>query len=122
MPNRPKPNEPETLDLSQKICYASNGMPNMTLGDIARMAKLRASSVAGSIALGFFIALFFTSLATAAFWYYLIYGGIAVSSAVAICDWRVERRRNAKASAAGLWIVVAVVVLFLLVCIILPGL
>jgi hypothetical protein len=54
------------------LCVLSE--PNTMLGDIARMTKLPASTVAGSIALGFFIALFFTSLATAAFWYYLIYG------------------------------------------------
>ena len=96
------------------------------LGDFTRMAqttaKLQASSIAGLIALGFFVALFFTSLATPAVWFYVIYGGIAISSTVAIYRWRVERRRDAKASVAGLWILVAVVILFLLLCIILPGL
>jgi phosphatidylglycerophosphate synthase len=85
-------------------------------------ARLQASGIAGLFALAFLGALFCTSLATPAIWFYIIYGGIIASSAVAIYRWRVERRRDAKASAAGLWIVVAVIVLFLLLCIILPGL
>jgi len=85
-------------------------------------AKLQASSIAGLFAFAFLAALFCTSLATPAFWFYIIYGGMGASSAVAIYHWRAERRRDAKASAAGLWIVVAVVILFLFLCIILPGL
>lgn len=86
------------------------------------MAKIQASGIAGLVALGFFVALFFTSLATPAIWFYIIYGGIIASSAVAIYRWRVERRSGAKATAVGLWLVVAVVILFLFLCIILPGL
>jgi len=72
-------------------------------------------------ALAFFGALFCTSLATPAIWFYVIFGGFAASSVVAIYRWRVEQRRNSKASSAGLWIVVAVVILVLLLCFILPG-
>jgi hypothetical protein len=85
-------------------------------------AKLQTSSIAGLFALAFFGALFCTSLATPAIWFYVIFGGIVASSAVAIYRWRVERRRDAKASAAGLWIVVTVVILVLFFCFILPGL
>lgn len=97
----------------------------LSLGAATRMtqtkAKLQGSTVAGLIALAFFGALFCTSLATPAAWFYLIYGGIGVSSAVAIYRWRLERRRDANSSSAGLWIVVAIVLLFLLLCVILPG-
>jgi len=85
------------------------------------MAKTQASRIAGFIALGFFVALFFTSLDTPAIWFRIIYGGIAISSVIAIYRWRVERQRDAKASSAGLWIVVAIAVLLLFICIILPS-
>jgi hypothetical protein len=84
--------------------------------------SFRVSTVAALVALGFLGALFCTSLNTAAIWFGIIYGGIAVASLVAVIFWRVERRRDSRASALGLWIVIGVVILFLLLCIVLPSL
>ena len=95
-------------------------------GAFARMAvtrpRFQVSTVAALIALGFLGGLFCTSLNTPAFWFVLIYGGILISSVVAVYRWKVERRRDPNASWTGIWIVIAIVILFLLLCIVLPGL
>ena len=84
--------------------------------------SFRVSNVAALVALGFLASSFCTSLNTAAIWLEMIYAGIAVASLVAVIFWRVERRRDPKASSAGLWIVIAVMILFLLLFLILPSL
>ena len=84
--------------------------------------KTRLSTVAGLAALGFLGALFCTSLATPAVWFFIIYGGILLSLVMAVYFWRAERRRDQQASSLGLWIAIAVVLLFVLLCVVLPGL
>jgi hypothetical protein len=81
--------------------------------------KFLGSGIAGLFAVAFLGsgALCCTSFATPAFWFYIVLGGIAASSAVAMYLWRAERRKDPKASAAGPWMVFAVLVVLLLPCI-----
>jgi hypothetical protein len=83
---------------------------------------MKLSVIAALVSLCFFLVLFFLSLATPAIYYDVVYGGIAVSSALSIFGWRRERHRDDKASPAGIWIVGFVLLLFLVMCLLLPAL
>jgi hypothetical protein len=84
--------------------------------------KFRKSTITALVASGFFVSMFFLSLATPEFYYDLVYGGIAVSSLMTIYYWWLERRVDSKASPVGMWILLGIFLLFILVfCIIALG-
>jgi 4-hydroxybenzoate polyprenyltransferase len=84
--------------------------------------KLKKSTVAAVIALGFLGSLFCLSLATPDLYYDIVYAGILISAAMTIYYWRKERKRDAKTSPIGMWIILVVFLLFILLCLILPAL
>lgn len=88
---------------------------------MASSSKFKKSTVAALLALCFFGALFAVGMSDPAIYYAVVIGGIVVSSVMAIYYWKAERRNDAKTSAIGLWIVGAILIAFLLLCL-LPAL
>jgi hypothetical protein len=84
--------------------------------------KIKKSTITALVALGFLASLFCLTLATPDFYYDVVYGGIAISAALTIYYWRQERRVDAKTSPIGMWIILAVFLLFILLCLVLPAL
>ena len=89
---------------------------------VSLTTKLKKSTVTALIALGFLVSLFCLSLATPDIYYDLVYGGIVISAAMTVYYWRKERNTDAKASPVGMWIILAVFLLFVILCLILPAL
>jgi multisubunit Na+/H+ antiporter MnhB subunit len=86
--------------------------------------KFKKSKVAAVIASCFLGGLFWVGMSDPPIYFILVYGGIVLSSIVAIYYWRAERRKDAKTSPIGLLIVMGVLVLLILLCLLpaLPGL
>ena len=78
--------------------------------------RFKKSAVAALLTLGFFGGLFALGMSDPAIYYVTVVGGILVSSVLTIYYWRAERRNEAKASAVGLWVVGAILIAFLLLC------
>jgi hypothetical protein len=89
---------------------------------VFHMTKPKKSTVSALFALGFFGGLFFLYLSAPDFYYGVVYGGILISSALTVYFWLKERKADPKTSPVGMWIILAIVLLFVFLCIILPGL
>jgi len=83
---------------------------------MASSSKLKKSTVAALLTLGFFGGLFTLGISDSAIYYAVVIGGILVSSVLTIYYWKAERRNDAQASPVGLWIVAAIFIAFLLLC------
>jgi phosphoglycerol transferase MdoB-like AlkP superfamily enzyme len=83
--------------------------------------KSKKSTISALIAFGFFGSLFLQSFATPAFYCYLALAGILISALLTVYFWRVERRVNSESSPVGIWIILAVFLLYILLCLVLPA-
>jgi predicted PurR-regulated permease PerM len=88
----------------------------------SKTIKFKKSTVTALVALGFLGWLFCLSLATPDIFYDVVYAGILISSALTVYYWRKERKTDAKTSPVGIWIVLAVFLLFIVFCLLLPAL
>jgi hypothetical protein len=84
--------------------------------------KLKKSVVAALIGVCFFAWFFVVSMDTPFIYYMIIFGGILLSCSMSFYYGLAEQRSNPKCSSVGIWIAFGVLVLFLLFCVILPGL
>jgi hypothetical protein len=84
--------------------------------------KVKRSVIAALITLGFFCGLFVVGMSDPAIYHAVIIAGIVVSSVMAFCFWRIERRTDTESSAIGVWIVAAICALCILLLLILPAL
>jgi low temperature requirement protein LtrA len=89
---------------------------------VSQPIKLKKSTITALIALCFLGSLFCLSLATPGFYYDVVYAGILISSALTVYYWRKERKADAKTSPIGIWIVLGVILLFVVLCLLLPAL
>ena len=83
--------------------------------------RIQKSALAALTSAAFLGALFCTSLATPAVWFFAIFGGILISATVAVWFWMAERRSSPKSFPLGLWIVIAVVIVVAMLCFVLPA-
>jgi multidrug transporter EmrE-like cation transporter len=84
--------------------------------------SVRRSTITALVALTFLGSLFCLSLATPDIVYDVVYAGIAISTALTIYFWRKERKADVKAAPIGMWIVLGVILLFIVLCLLLPAL
>jgi hypothetical protein len=89
---------------------------------VSLTTKLKKSTVTALIALGFLGTLFCLTLATPGIYYDVVYAGIAISTALTVYFWRKERKADVKAAPIGMWIVLGVILLFIVLCLLLPAL
>lgn len=98
-------------------CFGDTGAP---------VKSVRRSTVTALVALGFLGSLFCLSLATPDIYYDVVYAGILISSALTVYFWRKERKADVKADVKtapiGMWIVLGVILLFIVLCLLLPAL
>ena len=66
--------------------------------------------------------LFFLGLSDPGIYYGVVFGGMALSSILAIYFWRRERHGASETRPIAIWIILARFLLALLFCVILPGL
>lgn len=86
--------------------------------------KFKKSTVAALISLCFLGGLFWLGAADPSIYFIVVYSGILLSTISTVYYWRAERRKDAKTSPLGLWIVIGVLLGFILLCLLpaLPGL
>jgi len=89
---------------------------------VSKTIKFKKTTVTALVALGFLGSLFCLSLATPDIFYDVDYAGILIASALTVYYWRKERKANSKTSPVGIWLVLAVFLLFIVLCLLLPAL
>jgi hypothetical protein len=80
------------------------------------------STISALLALGLFSWLFCLGLDSPVVYCLILEAGIACSSAVTVFYWRKERILAPKASPVGIWILFSVLLLFILLCLVMPAL
>ena len=86
------------------------------------MFKIKASVVSSVIALARFAGLLCLGLSTPAVYYDIAYAGIGIFSVLAVLRYRRERRADRNTSVLGIWLIVAICILFVLLFLVLPAL
>lgn len=86
------------------------------------MNRVKKSTIAALFALGFLVSLLCMSLATPNWNYDVAYAGILISGAMTVYLWKRERKVGSKASPFPIWLILLVLILFVVLCFLVPAL
>ena len=89
---------------------------------VSKMNRPKKSTISSLLGLAFFGWLFSRGMGAPAVTFWIPAVGLLSSSALTVYYWRRERKADAKTAPVGIWILLGVVLLFIVLCLLLPAL